>query len=77
MEYFYLVKLTHHHLDHYIGHEARVRKMNVRLWKGNSRTVLNSSNNRTLRTMANVAAELREMRDHLDTLIEMLDDINI
>lgn len=72
-----MVKLTHHHLDHYIGHEARVRKTNVRLRKGNTGTVVNSSNNRTVRTTANVAAELREMHDHLDTLIQMLDDLNL
>jgi hypothetical protein len=77
MEYFFLVKLMHHHLEHYIGHEAHVWKTNVRLRTGNTRSVLNSSRNRSKRTTANVAAELWEMRDHIDTLIQMLDDLNL
>jgi hypothetical protein len=71
------ILLMHHHLEHYIGHEAHVWKTNVRLRTGNTRSVLNSSRNRSKRTTANVAAELWEMRDHLDTLIQMLDNLNL
>jgi hypothetical protein len=76
-EYFYEVKLTSYHLDHMIGHVARVRKTNVRAWKGNSGPQPPITNVDTAETVTHVAQELREMRDHLNTLNELLDDLNL
>jgi len=77
MEYFYEVKLTSYHLDHMIGHVARVRKTNVRMQKGNSRPQPPITNVDTAETALHIAQQLREMRDHLNTLIQLLDDLNL
>ena len=76
-EYFYEVKITSYHLDHMIGHVARVRKTNVRARKGNSGSQTPIINLNTVGTVSHVAQELREMRDHLNTLIEMLDNLDL
>jgi hypothetical protein len=76
-EYFYEVKLSYYHLEHMIGHEARVRKTNVRMQKVKSGNVPPATNSNAAITALNVAQELREMRDHLDTIIQMLDDLNL
>jgi len=74
-EYFYEVKLTSYHLHHMIGHVARVRKTNVRMRKVNSGPLSPVTNVDAAETALHIAQELREMRDHLDTLIQLLDDL--
>jgi hypothetical protein len=76
-EYFYEVKITSYHLEHMIGHVARVRKTNVRARKGNSGPQTPIINLNTIGTVSHVVQELRDMRDHLNTLIELLDNLNV